>query len=845
MRTHNGYFWRSLFRYLAVVIIFTCMAPFAYSAEKNQGKDVIFHEVRVIDCSITGILNPAGLAFSPKANNFQIININNPVSTFTDLMSVTMDEKSNGSIRIPVADLDPVNCTFDEQLGGLLILDRSGQSLVVVPEGSDSKLQPSMLAHHNIKSWKLGKPRGMTVDQAGGQIFILDMSGPVLVKIKMASGRALEDASVTKVDLRQLGIVKPQGLAFDPATGHLHLFSQDNQTLYEITQSGEIVTTRDLSSFELTNPQALVFAPSYDTTDDPQQMSLYLVDSGLSNDPGTDANEKHFKSKNGNIVELALNEPALAADSTFRSVLNHTIDTSKFTPPSPDPCGVEYLPASNTLMICDSEVEEMDNLWANVNLFETTLSGTLVKKSNTIAFTKEPTGLAYNPANGHLFISDDDGRRVFEVAPGADSLYGTSDDSRTVFQTSYFGSNDPEGMAFDSASNTLFIVDGANEEVYLIKPGTDGKFNGVAPYGDDQVTNFDTNILGVHDPEGIGFYQATGHLYISDTATKTAVAEVTTTGTLVQIIDISAASALKPSGIGFGPGSSDPASVVMYLTDRRVDNNTNPSENDGKVYELSMPIGNCMPTVNISSPVNGAVYTVGEAITFSGSASDLEDGILSASMIWNSSIDGVIGSGSSFTLSNLSVGIHTITAAVTNSKGISSLASVTITVNPITQIRKYTPTDDAKISSINPNKNYGSITRLEVRKSTYTLHSYLKFNVTGLSGTSTSARIRLYSVANSKDGGSIYTVSNNYKETDIPWLESGLTYNNAPTIAGEPLSTVTNVTAYSWIDFDVTAAITGNGEYSFALANTSSQYNIYNSREAEQNQPELIIDTVL
>jgi hypothetical protein len=574
-------------------------------------------------------------------------------------------------------------------------------------------------------------------------------------------------------------------------------------------------------------------------------MNLYLADGGLSNDSVIGIAGGRGKSKNGKIVEFSLNEPALAAASTFNSVLYHIIDTSKFTPASPDPCGVEYLPSSNNLLICDSEVEEMSNLWSNVNLFETTFIGTLVKKSNTIAFTKEPTGLAYNPANGHMFISDDDGRRVFELGPGTDGIYGTSDDVRTVFKTSYFGSNDPEGVAFDPTSNTLYIVDGVNEEVYLIRPGTDGKFNGVAPYGDDFVTNFDTNILGVHDPEGIGFYPATGHLYISDTATRTTVAEVTTAGTLVQIIDISAASALKPSGIGFGPGSSDPASVAMYLTDRRVDNNTNPSENDGKVYELSIPTGDSVPIVSITGPENGAVYAEGETITFCGSASDAEDGDLSTSMTWTSSIDGAIGTGSSFTLNNLSVGSHTVTAAVTDCKGVNGSANLTIIVKSLSQNSKFTPTDDAKISSINSNKNYGSITKLEVRNSPYTLHSYLKFSVTGLNGTIKSAKIRLYPVVNSRDGGSIYAVSNYYEGTNTPWLESGLTYKNAPSITGEPLSNVTKVTAYSWVDFDVTAAITGNGEYSFALANTSSQYNVYNSSEAEQNQPELIINTDL
>jgi hypothetical protein len=42
------------------------------------------------------------------------------ISSFTYAAeTVTMNEESSGSIRVPVSNLDPVNNTFDEKLGGL------------------------------------------------------------------------------------------------------------------------------------------------------------------------------------------------------------------------------------------------------------------------------------------------------------------------------------------------------------------------------------------------------------------------------------------------------------------------------------------------------------------------------------------------------------------------------------------------------------------------------------------------------------------------------------------------------------------------------------------------------
>jgi hypothetical protein len=93
--------------------------------------------------------------------------------------------------------------------------------------------------------------------------------------------------------------------------------------------------------------------------------------------------------------------------------------------------------------------------------------------------------------------------------------------------------------------------------------------------------------------------------------------------------------------------------------------------------------GNNPPVVAIASPANGASFTAGDAVTFSGSATDVEDGDLSASLVWTSSADGTIGSGASFTTSALSTGSHTITASVTDSASANGSASIGISVQAV------------------------------------------------------------------------------------------------------------------------------------------------------------------
>jgi subtilisin len=92
------------------------------------------------------------------------------------------------------------------------------------------------------------------------------------------------------------------------------------------------------------------------------------------------------------------------------------------------------------------------------------------------------------------------------------------------------------------------------------------------------------------------------------------------------------------------------------------------------------PPPNSAPVVSISSPIDGMTFTTADSITFSGSAIDEPDGDLSGDLAWTSSLDGQIGSGASFS-ATLAEGTHTITAAVTDSGGLTGSASVTVTVS--------------------------------------------------------------------------------------------------------------------------------------------------------------------
>lgn len=552
-----------------------------------------FDQVGLIETTDLGLLHLAGLTFSPAANAFFILPL--PLAgppRPLNLVTLSLFEQESSRLDLAVSGVDPLAMAFDSRANRLLLFEAAANSLVEIKAGPTGALDPGALTRIEATQFGLGLPQGMTFDPATGHLFILDGSAARIIRIEpdstpgLDSAAALQQGQPSSVNL-PAEVADPRGLAFNPANGHLYLLASAGQTLVELTQAGQLVARYDLSAFHLLAPQGLVFAPSRDNTDDPALSHLYLADSGR-------------------IVEFSFARPeALLTPLAVmvRASLVKTTRTSRFSTPSPDPSGIAYLPTTNTLMISDGEVDEMPQLFRGKNLFETSLSGRLLHTFRTLPFSEEPTGVAYNPSNHHLFISDDTddtGKRVYELDPGADGRYNTKDDRVTWISTTAFRNFDPEGIAFDQWQGHLYVVDGSGEEVYQVRPGANGRFDGVPPRGDDIVTHFDATRLGMQDPEGIEFNPDNGHLYILSGKNKM-IAEATTSGTLVRLIDISVINAPAAAGLAYAPASNRLGEKHLYVVDRAVDNNTNPNENDGKMYELSFPA--------LSNPPSGLVIT--------------------------------------------------------------------------------------------------------------------------------------------------------------------------------------------------------------------------------------------
>jgi PKD repeat protein/uncharacterized protein YjiK len=669
----------------AVVFSTTCtddQGPFEPGPAEPVGKAVsqlpegpAVRLSRVIEPVDLGVGSPTGLAFSTTTGRLLVVSRppETPPGTSTGIQLVSPFTDRDGTVQVAIGVTDPVNMTFDEAANRLLLFDGPSNALHEIRLKPDGRLDPQTLEQIDARSFGIEDPQGLTVDPVSGDLFILDVQGRRIVRVKPDPQSGFAGAVISEIDLRTQGLSDLRGLAMHPTSGSLFTLDPQALELHELTTNGQIVATHDISGFGLTNTHGMAFGPSGDSTDDPDEWSLYIADSGSGTDPAG----------SGSVAELSFDRGGIAAVTIAAATpasLVQTIDTWQFSPPSPDPAGIAYLSDVDHLLISDSEVNEM-SIYAGSNLFEVDLSGNVVGTYTTVAYTSEPTGVTSNPANNHLFISDDNSDEIFEIDPGPDGVLHTGDDLVTSFETSDFGSTDPEGVTYDQTQGVLFIADGTDSEVYRVAPGANGIFDGVSPAGDDQVSSFDTEVHGLLDPEGIAWDEDFGHLYVVGDP-ETTVFHLTTDGTLVRTIDISPAVANKPAGLAYAPGSLNPDQMHLWIVDRRTDNNSDPQENDGQAYEFSVPplSGNLLPVVTISAPSTGSSFIEGESITFTGTAMDFEDGVLTANLAWSSNRDGAIGTGGSFATSSLSIGTHTVTASVTDGGGLPGADAIAVTV---------------------------------------------------------------------------------------------------------------------------------------------------------------------
>jgi hypothetical protein len=517
--------------------------------------DAYVDQVQVIETADLGLGRPAGLAWSRAGGALVVVD---ETSTTGRLVTPLSDDR--GSITFGTA-IVPASLTFDPARRHLLAIDdRTGDLL------SLGAARPGSARLADRRPVELARePDGAVVDDQGN-VWLLDAERHRIARADGAEGLAFDGT-----------VDQARGLAIHPDTGHFFVVARTARSLVEIDRSGRTISKRSLASFGLADARGLVLAPSADPTDDPATLDAYVADGGRVEDGVV---------REAGIREFALEPIAQVSLAADDGDLVNTINTFQWDPASPDPSGLAFHSGDDRLVLVDGEVDETTGAGFNgANGWLYSRTGTVSATFDTTGFNVEAVGIAYDSAGDRYFISNDSARRIFVIDPGPDGIPATGDDgTRTSFVTNGFGSQDPEGLAFGGGD--LFIADGVGREVYRIDPGPNGTFQGG---GDDVISHFDVATHGQSDPEGIDYDPSTGRLWVVSNASNTDLLEITPSGVPVRSVDLTF-SVSHPGGLAIAPATSGGGNHV-YVADRGVDNNTDPTENDGRIYEIAVTVG--------------------------------------------------------------------------------------------------------------------------------------------------------------------------------------------------------------------------------------------------------------
>jgi len=192
-----------------------------------------------------------------------------------------------------------------------------------------------------------------------------------------------------------------------------------------------------------------------------------------------------------------------------------------------------------------------------------------------------------------------------------------------------------------------------------------------------------------------------------------------------------------------------------------------------------------------------------------------------------------------------SAGTYTVKLTASNANGTGTTATktgyITVTsLNPTTLT--FNPIADAHVNTSNVNGNYGTLTTLKVREgdgssANPNYHGYLKFSLSGVTGTVSSVKLRLYVTDPTSDLQSVFVV------TDDSWTETGITYTNAPPLTGSAVgsSTAPTVGAYLEISLTPTTVSSSMTTLSLGLKSAGGNSAIFSSREDPTNKPQLTV----
>jgi hypothetical protein len=216
------------------------------------------------------------------------------------------------------------------------------------------------------------------------------------------------------------------------------------------------------------------------------------------------------------------------------------------------------------LYVGDSEHDESPFYSAN-NLFSLRTDGSFVRNHSLTAYTKEPTGLAYNSKNGLLYVADDDAHGIFWTDPLNPAV------KLGYFDTRPLGFLDTEDLKIDPVTGHIHVLDGSLKQLFEMT--IDGKYVDAIPL---------PSIM--KDAEALA-YHPTFDLFFVGSGASTLIWVMDRAGNIKATLDVLTAYTPTIKGLELAPSSdpNDGKKLSLYVADYGLD-----QVNDGRLIEVTL-----------------------------------------------------------------------------------------------------------------------------------------------------------------------------------------------------------------------------------------------------------------
>lgn len=148
----------------------------------------------------------------------------------------------------------------------------------------------------------------------------------------------------------------------------------------------------------------------------------------------------------------------------------------------------------------------------------------------------------------------------------------------------------------------------------------------------------------------------------------------------------------------------------------------------------------------------------------------------------------------------------------------------------------FNPVADAYVVQNTPNSNYGDQATLITDQELMSV-SYMQFDVAGIESRVQRATLRLYVTNQTQSAPALWMAP------AFPLDELGVTWNNRPALDSVVQVKQDEVAPEGeWLEYDVSAVVSQDGTYVFALVPSSTDGVDVVSREGDERRPELVIE---